>query len=136
MKKMAGNLQSQMESSEEEAFEEDLKALRQLLENLVTLSYDEETLISDIQSSVTNTPRYVELIQDQFKLKEDFELISDSLYALSKRVDKIESFVTEKLVETERRMEKSIDDLEARKKQEASVSQRRVMTNLNDSTIR
>ena len=135
MKKMAGNLQSQMESSEEEAFEEDLKALRQLLENLVTLSYDEESLISDIQSSVTNTPRYVELIQDQFKLKEDFELISDSLYALSKRVDKIESFVTEKLVETERRMEKSIDDLEARKKQEASVSQRRVMTNLNDLAL-
>ena len=135
MKKMAGNLQSQMESGEEEAFEEDLKALRQLLENLVTLSYDEETLIADIQSSVTNTPRYVELIQDQFKLKEDFELISDSLYALSKRVDKIESFVTEKLVETERRMEKSIDDLEARKKPEASISQRRVMTNLNDLAL-
>ncbi len=135
MKKMAGNLQASMESGEEEAHEEDMKALRQLLENLVTLSYEEENLIEELKTSVTNTPRYVEHTKYQFKLKEDFELISDSLYALTKRIDKIESFVTEKLVETERRMEKSIDDLENRKKADASISQRRVMTNLNDLAL-
>ena len=135
MKKMAGNLQSSMESGQEEAMEEDMQALRQLLENLVTLSYEEENLIEELKTSVPNTPKYVEHTQYQFQLKEDFELISDSLYALTKRIDKIESFVTEKLVETERRMEKSIDDLENRKKGDASNSQRRVMTNLNDLAL-
>ena len=135
MKKMAGNLQSSMESGQEEAFEEDMQALRQLLENLITLSYEEENLIEELKSSVPNTPKYVEHTQYQFQLKEDFELISDSLYALTKRIDQIETFVTEKLVETERRMEKSIDDLENRKKADAANSQRRVMTNLNDLAL-
>ncbi len=135
MKDMAGSLQQQMQQSDQESYEEDMQALRQLLENLVTLSYDEEELISNVQRSQVNTPRYVELVQEQFKLKEDFGLISDSLYALSKRVDQIESFVTEKLVETETRFTRALEDLEERKKPEADDHQRRIMKNVNDLAL-
>ena len=135
MKDMAGSLQQQMQDSDQETAEEDMQALRQLLENLITLSYDEEELIDNVQRSQVNTPRYIALVQEQFKLKEDFSLISDSLYALSKRVDQIESFVTEKLVETETRFGKALTDLEERKKPEADDHQRRIMKNVNDLAL-
>jgi hypothetical protein len=96
MKSMASNLEMQMQAGEMEQQMEDLKALRQLLENLLTLSFEQEQLIDDISEVDPLTPRYKELVSVQFDLKKDFSMIEDSLQALSKRVSQIESFVNEK----------------------------------------
>ncbi len=135
MKSMAMNMQMQMQSSEMEQMEEDMDALRQLLENLVGLSFDQEDLIDDFNVATINTPKYVELVQQQFKLKDDFRLIEDSLQALSKRVFQIESFVTEKVTEIKTNMKESLEDLEERRKTQASDHQQRVMKNTNDLAL-
>ncbi len=135
MQQMAQQMQEQMESGEEEQMEEDMKALRQLLENLVNLSFDQEDLIDDIGRTSINTPRYVDLVQDQYKLKDDFRLIEDSLQALSKRIFQIESYVLEKVTEVKRDMKDGIEDLEERKKPQASDHQQRTMKNVNDLAL-
>lgn len=135
MKEMAEGMQSAMAALEMEQMQEDIAALRQLLENLVTLSFDQEDLIEDIKRTRINTPRYVGQIQEQFKLKDDFGMINDSLQALAKRVDKIQSFVLEKVAEVETEMKASIDQLEEREKPEAEANQRRVMKNVNDLAL-
>jgi len=135
MKKMAESLQSSMEAGEKEQMEEDIKAIRQLLENLVTLSFDQEDLVNDLNKTEINTPRYVELVQSQFKLKDDFQLIQDSLQALSKRNDKIESFVTEKVIEVKEDMKSSLKQLEDRRTPEATRHQRGTMKNVNDLAL-
>ncbi len=135
MKNMAMDMQMQMQSSEMEQMEEDMDALRQLLENLVGLSFDQEDLVNDFNVATINTPKYVELVQQQFKLKDDFRLIEDSLQALSKRVFQIESFVTEKVTEIKTNMKESLQDLEERRKTQASDHQQRVMKNTNDLAL-
>ena len=135
MKKMAGDMGAAMEGAEMEQAEEDIKALRQLLENLVDMSFDQEDLIAAIKKTNINTPTYVGHIQEQFKLKDDFQLIQDSLIALAKRNDKIESFVNEKIVEIKGNIAKSIDQLEARKKADAGANQRHTMKNVNDLAL-
>jgi hypothetical protein len=135
MKKMAGNLQSQMESGEMEQMEEDMQALRQLLENLIGLSFDQEDLVSSFSKTKINTPRYVSLVQDQYKLKEDFKLIQDSLEALSMRNMQIETFVIEKITEVNRNLEQSVKSLEDRQKSIANDHQRKTMTNVNDLAL-
>ncbi len=135
MKNMAGNLQSNMQSGEQEQNEEDLKAIRQLLENIVTLSFDQEELVGDFDKTQINTPRYVDLVQTQFKFKDDFRLIEDSLVALSNRVAEIESFVTEKVANIKYNFKESLEFLEERNKSNAKQSQRSAMTNLNDLAL-
>ena len=135
MKEMAGSLQSSMESGEQEQQTEDIKMIRQLLENLVNLSFDQEDLVGDLAKTRTVTPRYVELVQEQFKLKDDFKLVEDSLTALANRNDKIESFVLEKVAEVKLNMKESLTELEARKKPEAADNQRRTMKNVNDLAL-
>jgi myosin heavy subunit len=135
MKDMAAAMQMQMESGEMEQMEEDMAALRQLLENLVGLSFDQERLIDDFGLTNVNTPRYTDLVQQQFKLKDDFRLVEDSLQALSKRVFQIESFVTEKVTEIKSNIRESLDELEERKKPQASEHQQRTMTNVNDLAL-
>ena len=135
MRKMAAAMAQEMQSGEMEQMEEDMKALRQLLENLIGLSFDQEDLIDDIGASDINTPNYVELVRHQYKLKDDFQLVQDSLQALSKRVTQIETFITEKVGEVKRNMKESIDRLEDRKKPEAGNFQQRTMKNVNDLAL-
>ena len=135
MQQMAQQMQQQMQQSSQEQMEEDMESLRQLLENLVGLSFDQEDLISEVAKTNINTPRYVEMVQEQHKLKDDFQLIQDSLQELSKRIFQIESFVTEKIGEVKRNMKESLDQLEERRKPQAAVHQQHIMKNVNDLAL-
>lgn len=135
MKNMANEMQMQQQQGEMEQMQEDMQALRQLLENLVGLSFDQEDLIKEFDKASINTPRYVELVQEQFKIKDDFRIVEDSLQALSKRLFQIESFITEKVSEINGNMRQSIDHLEERQKPQAADNQQRTMKTLNDLAL-
>lgn len=135
MKDMAAQLGKQMESSDQAQMEEDMEMLRQLLENLVTLSFDQEQLINDFANTEVTTPRYVSLVQEQYKIKDDFKVVEDTLHALSKRVTQIESYVTEKVSDINVNLKKSLEQLEDRNKTISSDHQQRTMTYLNDLAL-
>jgi len=135
MRDMAQQMASQMQAGEMEQMQEDMETLRQLLENLVTLSFDQEDLIDHLVVTNVTTPRYVALTQDQFKLKNDFKIVEDTLQALSKRVMQIESFITEKVTEVKSNLNASLDQLEERQKAQAADHQQRTMKNLNDLAL-
>ena len=78
-----------MKAGEKEEMEEDMAALRQLLENLVTISFNQEKLTDRVDNIEINTPAYTDAMQEQQKIKDDFKIIDDSLQELSKRVFQI-----------------------------------------------
>ncbi len=135
MKKMSGQMQQQMQQAGQEQMQEDIETLRQLLENLVTLSFDQESLVSAVNRTTINTPKYVELLQNQMRIQDDFKVVQDTLEALSKRQPKIETFVLEKVADVKLNLSQSLGELEERKKPEANQSQRTTMTNLNDLAL-
>ena len=135
MKKMAQDMQSSMDSGEQEQQAEDIKTIRQLLENLVTLSFDQEGLVKDFGNTAPTTPRYVNLVKEQFKIQSDFSVVEDSLTALSLRQDKLSSFITEKVTEIKYNLKSSIDQLEERQVPKGIESQRKTMTNMNDLAL-
>jgi Domain of unknown function (DUF4175) len=135
MKKMADNMKMEMKAGDMEAMEEDMKALRQLLENLVGLSFEQEGLMKETNITVENTPKYTALVQRQYKVKDDFKMVEDSLQALSKRVFQIQSFVTEKVTDVKLHLKNSLNELEDRHKPQAADQQQRTMTNINDLAL-
>jgi hypothetical protein len=135
MREMAQSMSMQMQSQEMEQMQEDMEALRQLLENLVAMSFDQESLIDEFGRVNINTPQYVDLVQQQFKLKDDFRIIEDSLRALAKRVFQIETFVTDKVMEIKGNFKQGLEELEERRKPQASDHQQRVMKNVNDLAL-
>ncbi len=135
MKEMAQQMSDMAASDEMEQMEEDLQAIRQLLENIITLSFDQENLTNKVNRTYEQTPRYVELVQEQFKLQDDFTLIADSLQALAKRQDQIESFVLEKVGDIKGNLRTGIKRLEERAKSLANENQRKTMTGLNDLAL-
>ncbi len=135
MKNMANKMKQKKESGEMKEMEEDLKAIRQLLENLVTLSFAQEQNMKEVTATTINTPRYVELSQQQFKIKDDFRLVEDSLQALANRQFEISGIITEKVTEIKGYFANSLEELEERRVSTATVQQQSTMKSLNDLAL-
>ena len=135
MKEMASQMQNQMQAGQMKQMQMDMKTLRQLLENLVSLSFSQEDLIAEFNKTDPSTPKFVQLTQKQNKLKDDFKIAEDTLQALAKRMIQLESFVTDKVMEINRSYKESIVQLEERKKTTAADFQQRGMKSLNDLAL-
>jgi hypothetical protein len=135
MKEMAQSMSSSMQGGQMAQMQEDMRSLRKLLDNLISISFDQEDLISDFNRTNINTPRYTELMREQFKLNNDFEVVEDSLIALSKRVMQLETFILNKVTDVKRHMGRGMEQLEERRKSQASDDQRRIMTYVNDLAL-
>lgn len=135
MKKAAEQLSAMKESMEMQQMGEDLQALRQLLENLLILSHEQEALALKTTMTATNDPAYVQLIRDQNKLKDNTELVKDSLEALSKRVFQLQSFIGKEVKELNKNLDQSIVHLAERHIRQASVTQQNSMTHFNNLAL-
>ena len=138
MKQLAKQMEQQMQSSEMEQLNEDYDALRQILENLVKLSFDQERIMDGFRSVRRIDPKFLELSQEQLKLKSDAKVIEDSLVALSKRVFQIESFVTREVTAMNKYMDESIDLIKARPNRvgpRAAGKQQFTMTSINNLAL-
>lgn len=135
MEELAQQLQSALSDMQQQQSAEDLESLRQLLDNLIKLSFDQEALMEELDLVQVNNPRYVELVQEQFNLREDARMVEDSLIALSKRVFEISTYVTRELADMNRHMGLGLDKLGDRQLKEAQSEQQFVMTSLNNLAL-
>lgn len=135
MQQMAEKMSKMKDQMEKEEDEEDMNALRALLENLLRLSFNQEQVMQQLQNTDINNPQYLKHGQTQQKLKEDAKMIEDSLFALSKRVVEIAPKVNEEISAINLNMEQALDNLESRFVPEARNRQQLVMTSVNNLTL-
>ncbi len=114
---------------------EDARLLRQLLQNLLKTSFNQEKLMKQVQNININDPRYVEKIQEQRKIYDDLKIIEDSLIALSKRQIHVRSFINREIAEINMNIEKAIPDLINRRRNVAARRQQFVMTHVNNLAL-
>lgn len=135
MQQMSSKLSKAMESAQEKQAEEDMQALRQLLANILQLSFDQEELMNDLSITATKDPKYVKLGQKQRKLKDDAKMVEDSLFALSKRVAQLKSYVNQEVGKVNENMAAALKKIEERGTAVANKHQQFVMTSLNNLAL-
>ena len=114
---------------------ENLETLRQILENLISISFSQEELIIKTKETNKNSSEFIQIIRAQKKIKDDSEIVKDSLLALSKRVIEIESIVNKEINKINNYLSKSINSLEDRDIRKANISQQFVMTSANNLAL-
>lgn len=135
MEEMSEKIQSAMQNNSAEGAKEDMESLRQILENLVTLSFEQESLLSEIELININSPLYTSFMHQQKKLQDDAQIIEDSLFALSKRQPQISSVVNREINALNSGMEKSLSFMEERLSAKASEKQQFSMTASNNLAL-
>jgi hypothetical protein len=135
MQKMARKMKDQMSDDEEQKKQQNIDGLRDILDNLVTLSFDQEKLMKDFRVVDQTDPRFVQLGQTQRKLRDDSQIIQDSLYALAKKEPRIQSFVTREVGEMNGRMDESLTHIKQRDVPRATTTQQQAMTSINNLAL-
>ncbi|KAA0994016.1 DUF4175 family protein [Dyadobacter aurulentus] len=135
MKQMSKSMSEAMEAAEMEQMQENMDALRDILENLITLSFDQEALMKDFKGVSLQDPRFVKLGQQQLKLKDDAKIVEDSLYALANRAEQIQSFITRELNDMKSYMDESVKSIKDRQINTATSKQQSAMTSMNNLAL-
>ncbi len=65
--------------------QENLNDIRQILDNLVAISFNQEKLIDNLNKNTQTVYMQTDLLRDQNAISKDFALVQDSIYALAKR---------------------------------------------------
>ena len=122
-------------SSGEDKPKEDMETLRKILENLVTLSFDQEELMQHATNTPKNSPEFIKIVQRQNKLSDDSQIIEDSLLALSKRVVQIQATINNEIAAINNNMIKATNQLEGRQVEKAAERQQFIMTSTNNLAL-
>ena len=110
MKEMSGDMMEGMAGSEMDQLEEDVKMLRQILDNLLAYSFSQEDLMKQFKGLKRGSPSFNKDLKIQQNLKQQFKHIDDSLFAMSLRNPKIAENVTQEIGNVHYNIDKALDN--------------------------
>jgi hypothetical protein len=135
MKQMQQKLEGMQNSMQMEMDMANLESLRQILHGLIKLSYDQETLMKDFNQVQQTDPKYIQLAQNQLKVKDDAKVLEDSLLALAKKDPFMGSIVTKEVGELNDHLDKAALNVKERRKGNASSEMQFSMTSINNLAL-
>ncbi len=135
LQELSEQMQQMMDSMMMEQMGEDINTLREILENLIQISFDQEDLLGFYIDVNTNDPKYTQYIKEQQNLEDDMQIIADSLKALAKRQMMIKPYVMKELGAIDKNIEQSLEEMEKRRKNRALQTQQLTMTSMNNLAL-
>ena len=132
---MSKAMQMQMKSGQMESIEEDAKMLRQIVDNLVVFSFQQEDLMEIFKKIEYGNPIFGKKLNVQNDLKTNFEHIDDSIFALSLRQPMIGTQINTSLTEIQYNIDKSLERLAQNQSRQGIGNQQYTITGANDLAV-
>ncbi|MEE1897266.1 hypothetical protein V1389_02890 [Flavobacterium rakeshii] len=111
MKQMGGQMMQSMMSGGMDMLEEDVKMLRQILDNLLAYSFSQEDVMNQFKNTSSGSPSFSKYLIKQQDLKQQFRHVDDSLFAMSLRNPKITEEITQEVGNVHYYIDKALNDL-------------------------
>src|SRR5574343_176457 len=135
MEQLAEKLDSQQQESNKQQEEEDINSLRNILESLMALSFDQEDVMLRFSRINDSDPAYRRYGRKQRTIVDDTKIVRDSLLALAKRQPNIASFVDKELGIIKENHNLALEDIDEHRKRELGLRQQTVMTAYNNLAL-
>lgn len=135
MKQLADEIEQMLNDSYEEQNTEDINLIREILENLIILSFRQEDLMRDVALTKIADPKYFENIRKQKWIDEGLLTISDSLSALGRRNPIINSYITDELNKIKQSRKNALEYLNNRYVAPATREQQNIMMGINNLAL-
>lgn len=135
MQNMAERMEELQNEIEEDELAEDSENIRMILENLLRLSFLQESLVRDTKAIPKNDPRYAKLVYKQSDIKVQMQIINDSLREIARRQVFIQSMVTREIEKIDQSVVEAINNLNSRNLGGAMTKQQEVMMGINNLAI-
>ena len=97
MQEMSDQMQSSFEQEQSQNLQEDMQTIRQILENIIKVSFQQENLMNRLSKTSTQDPALKNIIQEQYKMKDNLQMIEDSITAVAKRQPQVAPYVSKQI---------------------------------------
>jgi hypothetical protein len=135
MKQMAEKLDMMQQSSNSQQQQEDMDMLRDILESLVYLSFDQEATMDNLARVSNTDPAFQKHSRTQRRIVDDTKIVADSLNELAKRQPMIAKFIDKELNQIKANHNLAIEDIDERRRRELKIHQQYVMTSYNNLAL-
>lgn len=135
LRKLSAVMQEKRAGAAMEMLQEDSESLRQVLDNLVVFSFGQEELLEDFKTMERNDPLFGEKIRNQNRLRENFEYVDDSLFALAARNPGFSEEVTELVIYIQDDLQMALERFSQNQLSRGMGSQQYVITNANELAL-
>jgi hypothetical protein len=135
LRQMAKKLEEMQSMMTEASMDVNLNQLRDIVDNLLKLSFAQEDLMVEFRRVNPSDPRFLELSGRQLNLKDDAAVIQDSLLSLSRQEFGLSSFVTREVSDMNRYFDEALEAIRQRRKGEAVGKQQFAMTSINNLAL-
>lgn len=132
---MAEQMEQDFNQSELESITEDIATLRQILDNLVKVSFDQEDIMKRAQKMSPNSSLVSDVMKKQFEVKQNMKHIEDSLNALARRQAAVKPFIQKEVSKIQNNIETSQSELQNRRVTNASKNQQFALTSMNNLAL-
>jgi len=135
MQELSEQMESMMAGESAQQMQENMEDIQQVLENLLTFSFDQEDILKNQKSLNIKDPRYKEYIVKQKNAQNNFDIIRDSLNAMSARIPELGPLVANEISQIYKNLNIIMDDIGENRRYKVEASQQLVMTSANNLAL-
>ncbi|GAA4280229.1 DUF4175 family protein [Gaetbulibacter aestuarii] len=132
MKELQKKMKTSSMSIGQEQLQEDTDMLRQILDNVVLFSFDQEALMNVFKNSPAENNKFASNLLKQNDLRNYFEHVDDSLFALSLRQPKLSETVNKNISDVYYNIDKALDQFSEGDVYQGTSRQQFVVTSANN----
>ncbi|OIP01688.1 MAG: hypothetical protein AUJ98_03590 [Bacteroidetes bacterium CG2_30_33_31] len=97
MKDLESQLKDIQASMESESNSEDMQNLKNILQNFIEISFNQEALMYEVNRTSSQDPKFPKFVDNQKRISNDIEMVADSLTKLAKRNPSISPFISKEI---------------------------------------
>ena len=135
MDELANQIEKDLSDSQEEDLEEDIETLRQILDNLVRLSFKQENTMLKLQGLSARSSSIPDVMKEQNAIKDYFKMIDDSLSALAKRQPEVKPFIMKEVGKINDYLKGTQEHLIERRLPNAVKNDQFILTSMNNLAL-
>ncbi|MBL7979765.1 MAG: hypothetical protein JNN12_15620 [Bacteroidetes Order II. Incertae sedis bacterium] len=132
---MAQQMRSMQEQQQQQQVQLNVEALRRVLDDVLTLSQEQESLRNATGRLQGDNPRLRRIAQQQSELRDGLKIVSDTLLTLSKRIPKMNAKIQTEATRAQGEMSLAVSMATERQVGMASGNQKAAMTHLNELAL-
>jgi len=135
MEDMADEMQQEKDEAEAEDIAEDIETLRQILNNLIRVSFKQEDVMQAVKRAGAKSPLLSDYIREQANIQDYMRMIDDSLTNLARRQPMVEPFITKEVTKIREYSKTSIGHLVERRISQALSDEQFALTSMNNLAL-
>jgi len=135
MEKLAEQLDKAQNDSNQQQQGEDIEMLREILESLLILSFDQEDVMNRFLKISGDDPKFRYYSRVQKTIVDNTQPVADSLFLLAKRQPQLSKFVDDELKSINKSHQLVLDNLHERKMRDVASNQQLAMTSFNNLAL-